>query len=103
MKLKTPRPAESYRAARRCAWRQHNTDSQIGPMAWNDFNKPFPSGSNFGIGSLPETRGDIILRNKFGAIVRRRPRLPVQGRSKYMPHIGAKQRAKAALKSGVAP
>jgi len=39
-------------------------------------------------------RADIILRNHMGMIVDRLPGQPDAGRSKYMPHIGKKQRAK---------
>lgn len=39
-------------------------------------------------------RADILVRGSFGELIARLPGRPVAGRSKYMPHIGAKQRAK---------
>lgn len=86
------RHASNYRQARRAAWKALNKTNPNGPMPWGTFNAK----AGYDIGTLPATRGDVTVRNKFGAIVDRHPRQPVQGRSKYMPHIGAKQLAKAA-------
>jgi hypothetical protein len=86
------RHASNYRQARREAWRALNKEGLNGFVPWANFN----SKAGYGIGTRPATRGDVILRNKFGAVIDRFPRQPVQGRSRYMPHIGAKQRAKGA-------
>jgi hypothetical protein len=85
------RQASSYRQARRAAWKELNATNPNGPTPWASFNTK----AGYGIGTKPATRGEWLVRNRYGALVNRVPRQPEQGRSKYMPHIGKKQHAKA--------
>lgn len=84
------RLASNYRQARREAWRALNKEGVNGFVPWPMFN----SQAGYGIGSRPATRGDVMVHHR-GMLVSRTPRQPDAGRSKYMPHIGAKQRSKS--------
>ena len=70
------RNASNYRPARRGAWKGLNKVNPNGPMPWSSFNTK----AGYNIGSL--VRGYHGGTHFLG------------GRSKYMPHIGKKQRAK---------
>lgn len=85
------RHASNYRQARRAAWKEINATNPNGPMPWASFNTE----DDYGIGTKPGTRGEWLVRNRYGALVKRVPRQPEQGRSRYVPHVGKKQRAKA--------
>jgi hypothetical protein len=88
MSRKTPRNAQNYRAARRAAWKALKKTDPNGRMPWENYNSP----AGYQIGPPPTKYRANIRRNWYGTPIK----------PKYMPHIGAKQRAKAALKSGAA-
>lgn len=87
------RNASNYRQARRAAWRALNKEGVNDFVTWENFNAK----AGYGIGTKPSGRADVLVRGRFGELIARLPGRPAAGRSKYMPHIGAKQRAKGAV------
>lgn len=79
------RHASTYRQARRAAWQAKQLVGWDGdtPLSWEHYNR-YAKGE-----AAP---GDD---KRFGPIGAKRSFAPA-GRSKYMPHIGNKQRAKGA-------
>lgn len=75
------RHASTYRQARREAWK-------LTDLSWVEVNGALKRGQNkrLGYASFGPVRADYI-----GGID------ALKGQSKYMPHIGAKQRAKGAV------
>lgn len=75
------RLASNYRQARRAAWKALNKEGVNGFVPWTNFN----SKAGYGIGTK---RSEYAGGAHF-----------LGGRSKYMPHIGKKQRAKGAARA----
>lgn len=73
------RHASTYRQARREAY--FSDPQNYNSISWREFNDTRANEPGFGVGSK-----EIIFASPF------------QSRSKYIPHTGAKQRAKGAAK-----
>jgi hypothetical protein len=77
MATKTPRPNRTYRASRRNDWRS------LDGVTWQEHNAPAGGRDPWHIGTGKARRAISHV-----------------ARSKYMPHIGAKQLGKAAARIG---
>lgn len=81
------RHASTYRQARREAWKQHNAVAEV-EMTWPEANQIIKGGAR----AVAARFGPVRTEYAGGAHF-------LGGRSKYMPHIGKKQRAKGAARA----